>query len=230
MTQVLGKIFGGQVQTPGQDPGMGGSPSGGWLGSIAPLALAGSGIMGTIGNFLGNRARNQVLSKEMAQMDALQKLTPAQIASGISSLQAPLSKNLTNAVSNQVQGELATRGLSQAPGIYAASLGQGIAPYQLQMQQLAQDAYFKKLGMPIQARPSPFGPFPNQTNTTGIWQQLMQRFMRPPLGGTTGTDPSGVASPEPGIISDIINSQVNGFVPPPTGDASGATGAGGGYQ
>lgn len=209
MPQALGSIFSGGSQGglwSEAIPGMGstgGSSGGGWMSKVLPLILAGSGIAGTVGNVQANAARNKVLSSEMAQMEALTKLTPSQIASGIASLQAPLSKNLTNSVSNSVQGELANRGLSQAPGIYASSLAQGIAPYQLQEQQLAQDAYFKKLGLPIQARPSPFGPFPNTTNTSQIWQQLMQRYMGQG-GGKQQMDTTGVASPVPGLVSDMI--------------------------
>lgn len=152
---------------------------GGWLSKFLTspglkLGMAGSG---SIGNILANRSRNQVLSKEMAQMDALNKLTPAQITAGISSLQQPLSGNLINNVTNMTQGKLAERGLSQAPGIFGTEIAQGLAPYQLQEQQLAQDAYFKKLGLPISARPSPFGPFPQTTNTSQLWQSLMSQFM-----------------------------------------------------
>lgn len=157
------------------DTGFGGS----WLGQLLSspglkLALAGSG---SIGNILANRSRNQVLSKEMAQMQALTNLTPDAMMKGINALKTPLSSNLVSSVGNTVQGNMASRGLSQAPGIFAQAMGQGLAPYELQSQQMAMDAYFKKLGLPISARPSPFGPFPNQTNTSQLWQSLMQQFM-----------------------------------------------------
>lgn len=156
-----------------------GKGDGGWLSKFITspglkLGLAGSGA---IGNIMANRSRNQVLSKEMQQMDMLNKLTPAEITSGINSLQQPMSTNLINNVTNATQGKLAERGLSQAPGIFASELGQGLAPYQLQLQQMAQDAYFRKLGLPISARPSPFGPFPQTTNTNQLWQSLIQQYM-----------------------------------------------------
>lgn len=137
----------------------------------------GSGVMGTVGNIQANAARNKVLSSEMDQMNALNKLTPAQIASGTQALEVPLSDNLVKSVGNTVQGELASRGLSQAPGIYASSLAQGLAPYQLQEQQMAQQAFFQKLGLPISARPSPFGPFPSTTNQNQLYQALASKFM-----------------------------------------------------
>lgn len=178
--------------------------SGGLMSKILPLIMGGSAISGTVGNIMANRSRNQVLSSEMAQMKALENLTPAQIAQGTAQLQAPLSQNLINNVGNGVQAQLATRGLSQAPGIYTQALATGLAPYQLQEQQMALDAFMKKLGLPIAARPSPFGPFPNQTNTSQLWQSILQRFM-----GTRGAsggipqDPAG-ANPVPGILQQII--------------------------
>lgn len=157
----------------------GGGGGASWISKLIPLLMGGSTVAGTIGNIGANKARNSVLSSEMAQMKSLQGLTPDQIVKGIAALQQPLSKSLVSGVGNTVQGQLGERGLSQAPGIYAQSLAQGLAPYQLQEQQLAQQAYFQKLGLPISARPSPFGPFPQQTNTSQLWQSLAQRFMKP---------------------------------------------------
>lgn len=149
------------------------------MSKILPLLMGGSAVAGTVGNIGANRSRNAVLKQQMDYTTAMQKLTPAQIMQGITSLQNPLQANLVKGVTNNVQGEMASRGLSQAPGIFAQALGQGLAPYQLQEQQLAQDAYFKKLGLPIQSRPSPFGPFPQQTNISQTMQALAQRFMKP---------------------------------------------------
>src|SRR5258707_4388586 len=109
----------------------GGSGDGGWLSKVLPMVMLGQAGAGTIGNIMANRSRNQVLSSEMAQMKALQNLTPAQITQGISQLQQPLSQNLLNNVGNATQAQMATRGLSQAPRIFAGSLAQGLAPYQL---------------------------------------------------------------------------------------------------
>lgn len=178
------------------------------MSKLLPLLLGGSAVAGTVGNIGANRARNQVLSKEMGQMDALSKLTPDQIVKGIAAIQQPLSKSLVSGVGNTVQGQLAERGLSQAPGIYASSLSQALAPYQLQEQQLAQQAFFQKLGLPISARPSPFGPFPQQTNSSQAIQALMQRFMTPGAGGNNFSywgknaapyDPYGINSKLPDL-------------------------------
>jgi hypothetical protein len=164
--------------------------AGGPLSKILPAILAGTGILGTVGNIQGNQARNAVLNQQMALTKKYANLTPAQISSGVTGLEQPLSKDLTNTVGNTVQGQLAERGLSQAPGIFASSLGQGLAPYQLQEQQLAQDAYFKALGLPISSRPSPFGPFPQQTNTSAIWQNFMKNMVTPDSKTPIGSNPN----------------------------------------
>jgi hypothetical protein len=133
---------------------------GGIWSKIIPLLGLGSGVMGTVGNIEANRTKNQILGTELGQMKTLQNMTPAQLVAQEQSLQQPLSQNLVNSVTNAVSGNLAARGLSQAPGIQAASIAQGLAPYQMQEQQMAQQALFQKLGLPISARPSPFQPLP----------------------------------------------------------------------
>ena len=213
----------------GNDPGMpgvstgggGGTGGGGWLSKALPFLQLGMAGSGSIGNILANRSRNQVLSSEMDQMRKLQSLTPAQIIAGITSLERPLSSNLVNSVTNTVSGGLAERGLSQAPGIQASSIAQGIAPYQLQEQQLAQDAYFKKLGLPIQARPSPFGPFPATTNTNQLWQSIFQRYMpqlfqRNQVPANVANDTTG-----PDLIQQILQGNTPGLDFPSTQQGGG---------
>jgi hypothetical protein len=161
MLGSVGSLFGG---------------SGSATSGIAPLAQIGTGVAGTVGNIEANNTRNSVLQQQMNYTNQLQNMTPAQLAQGIQQLQQPLSTGLAQSVGNTVQGQLSERGLSQAPGIYAQSLTQALAPYQLQEQQLATNAYLQKLGLPISSRPSPFGPYPASTNTTGTWQSLFQHM------------------------------------------------------
>lgn len=210
----------------GNDPGMpggsvGGFPNpgsgpGGIISKILPYILGGSGIMGTIGNIQANRTRNSVLKQQMDYTRMLQNMTPAEMIKQITALERPLSQNLISNVGNTVQGQLGERGLSQAPGIYASSLAQGIAPYQLQEQQMAQDAFFKKLGLPISSRPSPFGPFPATTNTSSIWQSLMQNFMGRGKNQVPGGVPGG-DSITADLLQQIMGGQLSGLTPAPAG-------------
>lgn len=192
---------------------------GGWLKKALPIMQLGTAGAGTVGNILGNRTRNDVLKQQMDYTKMLQNMTPAQMMAQITTLEKPLSQNLINNVGNTVQGQLGERGLAQAPGIYASSLAQGLAPYQLQEQQMAQDAFFKKLGLPISSRPSPFGPFPATTNTSAIWQSLMQNFMGRGGNQVPGSVPGG-GSITADVLQQIMAGQLPGLTPAP---ASGGT-------
>jgi hypothetical protein len=192
--------------------------SGGWLSNLIQspglkLGLAGSGA---VGNILANNSRNNVLGQQTGYTKYLQNLTPTQISDMISQYQKPLSNSLINNVSNTTQAQLASRGLSQAPGIFASSLAQGIAPYELQEQQLAQQALFQKLGLPIQSRPSPFGPFPQTTNSSQLMQSLMQQFMKGGQnpGNIPNFNPSTNYNTTTGPQDFPVNSQGGGL---PTG-------------
>lgn len=158
---------------------------GSFISKFLPWMQVAQGAMGTVGNMGANRSRNSILQAQMEQMRTLANLTPEQVAKGIAALQQPLSSNLTHNVGNTVQAQMAERGLSQAPGVYASTLAQGLAPYQVEMQRQAQDAYFRKLGLPIQARPNA-ELLPKTTDTSNIWRSLMNRFMGKGVGGSKG--------------------------------------------
>jgi len=191
----------------------------GFLKGIAPYAGLGTAGAGLIGNIQANNARNSVLSAEVNRMNAYNNLTPGQVASQITQLEQPLSSNLINSVGNVVQGNLAQRGLSQAPGIQAEALAQGLAPYQLQEQQMAQQALFQKLGLPIQAQPSPFGPYPQTTNMNQLFQALSRTFMNPTNPNSSGQpfinygpfQPTGDTSTQ-APISGGSGSDINGIM------------------
>lgn len=153
--------------------------AGGSAGGANPLMSLISGGAGGVGNILANITRNNVLQQQMDLTKKYANLTPAEVTSGIKGLEQPLSSGLTQGVGNVVQGEAAERGLSQSPGVFGTMLSQALGPYQLQEQQMATDAFFKQLGLPISSRPSPFGPFPQTTNTSPIWQQLAARQLGP---------------------------------------------------
>lgn len=200
------------------------SGGGGFLSSIAPWLLGGSSVLGTVGNIEANQSRNSVLNAEIARMNAYNKLTPGQVTSGITSLEQPLSQNLTNSVGNTVQGQLAERGLSQAPGIFTQALGQGLAPYQLQEQQLAQQAFFQKLGLPISAQPSPFGPYPQTSNASGAFQGAA--FQKALQQLYANNNPSGGT----GSIPGLDNIMFGGLTPPTGGGVPTTPGSGGGID
>lgn len=97
---------------------------------------------------------------------------PQQLAAMAAKIQQPLNNGLVQSVNNQVQGNLASRGLSQAPGIFAASEGQALAPFVQQNQQTALQAVLQSLGLPA-------GSFGQPQNLAPIFGQLFQNIKTP---------------------------------------------------
>ena len=105
--------------------------------AIASGATAG---LGELGNLLAGRQQSQQASALQSQEKAISELTPSQLSSMVSGATAPLNAGLVQSVGNTVQGDLAQRGLAQAPGIFAASESQALAPFEQQNQSTAMHA------------------------------------------------------------------------------------------
>ena len=109
-----------------------------------PSMLSGGALAGgEIGNILEQQKRSQYQNYIMGILK-----DPAKLAQMASKVQQPLNNGLTQSVNNQVQGDMASRGLSQAPGIFAASESQALAPYIQHNQDTAMAAVLQSLGMP----------------------------------------------------------------------------------
>lgn len=87
----------------------------------------------------------------------------------------PLSAGLTDSVTNQVQAQLAERGLGGSPSALTASLTQGLAPYVQQNQQTGLNALMQSLGIAGAAKPA--------TLPSVNLSQLMAMFK---AGGSSG--------------------------------------------
>jgi hypothetical protein len=87
----------------------------------------------------------------------------------------PLTAGLTDAVTNQVQAQLAERGLGGSPSALTAALTQGLAPYVQQNQQTGLNTLMQSLGTASAARPT--------TLPSVNLSQLMALFKG---GGSTG--------------------------------------------
>jgi len=188
----------------------------------------GAGGAGTIGNILASNKRNQALQQQLDVQKQLMSLTPEAIAKGAAAIEKPLSSGLTTSVGNAVQGYLAERGLSQAPGIQAETLSQGLAPYKLQEQQLAMNAFLQKLGLPAQAA-ARFLPYPQATDLSKLFQSLFQR-PDPSINPTFGTGGIGIAN-QPTIqqLTGLMGSDPNaGVVSPAPNGIDPSLGTGGG--
>jgi hypothetical protein len=156
-----------------------GSFGGGGGAGTGLLDLAGLGMMG------GGLLQNIMAAKQ--QQDKLNLVKsyindPSKLAAASAKLQQPLSQGLTTDVQRQVDANMAQRGLGSSPAIMADVSAQALAPYYLQQQQNAMNAFLQTLGQ--------YGATPTQqpANVGGILQAMMMQG-RGAGGGTTGGPP-----------------------------------------
>jgi hypothetical protein len=173
VSEVLGKI-GGFFSGGGGKAVMGG--------------LAGAG---EIGNILNAVQRNRQIGKLNAAEDKFANMTPEQLSAMVNKATQPLDTGLVSSINNMVQADMATRGLSQAPGIFAATEAQALAPYKLQEQQLALQLVLKQLGLPIEYANAIIGSLPKDTNIMPILLSIMR--------GNAGGSTPGITMPTGGV-------------------------------
>jgi hypothetical protein len=122
-----------------------GSGVGKGLLTATELGTTGAGLVGNIMNEKARSAQyNEIANAEKTLGD------PTALAKQVVAATQPLNSGLVQSVENNVSGNLASEGLSQAPGIQAASLAQALAPFQQQNQQTAMQLVLERLGLPIQ--------------------------------------------------------------------------------
>jgi hypothetical protein len=145
-----------------------------------PIITGGSAAAGVGGNILEEYKKMQYNNFVMSLLK-----DPAKLAAAIAKIQQPLNAGLTQAVGNQVQGNMAERGLAQAPGTFAASESQALAPFYEENLNTATQAFLQSLGMPA-------GTFGSPVNTSGPMALFLQSLKNRAGGGTGGTDvPAG---------------------------------------
>lgn len=180
-----------------------GSSAGKGLGEVAGLGATGAGL---VGNLLADQQR--AAAAKQAQRNA--NLTPAQLGAQVNQATLPLNASLVQAITGNVNANLAEEGLSQAPGIQAAAIAQGLAPFEQQNQQTALQLVMQKLGLPAQAAAL----IPPNTNMNQLLALLMRQNNPAPSGNFGVT--TGPNFAQAGLNPDY--SQVNQF--PTQGDYS----------
>jgi hypothetical protein len=118
-------------------------PTGKGISTLAELGATGAGLAG---NLSADRQRSEAAA--LAQKNA--NLTPQQLAQMVSGAQQPLNAALVQAVTGNVNANLAEQGLSQAPGLIATAESQALAPFQQNNQQAALQLVLQKLGLPAE--------------------------------------------------------------------------------
>jgi hypothetical protein len=180
---------------------------------ISPIAQVAGPVMqgwGTVSNIIQGQRQGQLQQAALAQQQQLAQLAanPALLSARIRSLQQPLSASLTQDVGNQVQGYLMERGLGLSPNIQAAVLGQALAPYSIQEQQLAQQAAFEPYQIGTYATEAAGRTFPPPANTAGLWDKLAGLTQPPapdpgPVWADLGRWPSSVPHPGGSPMPDV---------------------------
>lgn len=174
MSELLGKIgtfFSG--------------PTGKGIETLAGLGATGAGLAG---NLSADAQRSAAASAAQKNMN----LTPQQIAAMVSGAEQPLNKGLVQAVTGNVDANLAEQGLSEAPGLIAQATSQGLAPFQQQNQQTALQLVLQKLGLPAELLKS----IPPNANLSPLLAMLFKGFGGPaPSGGGGGFPTTGPTPP-----------------------------------
>lgn len=149
------------------------------LSSLIPLITGGMGLTGNIINGVQQ-------GQQVKQMQNAENLSPAALASKVSSATQPLDQSLVNNVQNLVQADVASRGLAESPGTFAATESQALAPFEQQNQQTAMQLILTQLGFPAQVIAALSG---KGANLTSIAQLLSK-------GGTLPNFPSANQVPK----------------------------------
>ena len=172
-------------------------PTGKGLETLAGLGAAGSGLYS---NISADQQRQQALN--MAKANA--NLSPQALAAMVSKATVPLNSQLVQAVTGATTANLAEQGLSQAPGLQAQAIAQGLAPFEQQNQQTAMNLVLQKLGLP-----STFASLiPPNTNMNQLLALLMRQNNPTPsptagFTPTTGPNLDQLGTPDPNSVGDF---------------------------
>ena len=150
------------------------------------IVAAGLGLAGLGSSIYGDVANQQAMAQQQAlqeqafqeqqlmannqlnlQKSYLSKMSnPANVAAGINKLVTPMSGALQSSIANQVQAEMATRGLATAPALFSEAMAQAMAPYQMNEQQLASQNYFSEMGLPLRIPLGNISPYTSQPGSS----------------------------------------------------------------
>ena len=181
-------------------------------GANLPTTLsAGTLGLGELGNLLAGRQASQQTSALTKQQQAIQNMTPAQLTANVQAGEAPINQGLVQDVNNNVQGDLASRGLSQAPGIFAGNEAQALGGIEQQNYQTALQQYMQKLGLPLEYAQQIQSLLPKQQNLTPAMALMLQQLQKrsaptpppqslPMMNPGAGSTNLGGDMPDPGFL------------------------------
>jgi len=132
------------------------SSVGGFLNSNSGALKGLATAAGTGANLYSGISNAKNLSDYNSTQSYVQNLVknPTQLAAAAAKLQQPLSAGLTDQVTNQVQGQMAERGLGGSPAAMTSAITQSLAPYIQQNQSTAMQTLMNSLGLASASRPA----------------------------------------------------------------------------
>jgi|ERR1700685_3725142 len=144
--------------------------------SVPAIASGASLGLGEIGNLLAGNAQSNQLKALQNQENAVTNLTPAQLSAKVNSAAQPISNAEIQSIGNAVQGDVASRGLAQAPGIFASEESQALAPLAQANYNTALQQVMQQLGLPIQYAAAIQKFLPQQQSMTPAMQLFLQQL------------------------------------------------------
>jgi len=178
------------------------------IGKIANIGTLATSGLGLVGNIMNSITRG----KAIGRLEDINKLTPQQLAAKVAAARQPLDRALVENIENQVQADVATRGLSQAPGVFAAEESQALAPAEQANLDRAMQLVLAQWGIPNEILAATSGPGSDPTTA------LMMLMLRNQLGAGGGNQvPStDTGLSEADVLGQIIAAQSGGLTPAST--------------
>ena len=176
--------------------------------ATGPIMSGASLGLGEIGNLLAGSAASNQQKQLQNQENAISSLTPAALSAKVNSAAQPISNAMIQQIGNTVQGDVASRGLAQAPGIFAAEESQALAPIAQQNYQTALQQVLAQLGLPLEYAQTIARFLPQQKNMTPGMMLFLKQLSQ--LKSTNAGNGSGAITTGPNL--DQLGA------PPVTGD------------
>lgn len=167
MAQTLGNI--GSFFSSGAGKG---------LESLVGLGATGAGLAGNL-----SADSQRAAAAKQAQANA--NLSPTQLGNMVTGATQPLNAQLVQAITGNVNANQAEMGLSEAPGLTAQAVSQGLAPYEAANQQTALKLVLSKLGLPAEFARL----IPQNSNLSPLIALLMKGGGANPFASATGGAP-----------------------------------------
>lgn len=177
---------------------------GGFFKTAAPAITGASAGAGLFGNILSSITRGKEIGNLQSAEKKFANLSPEALSGLVSRAEQPLGQDLLQSVGNTVQADMASRGLSQAPGVFAAAETQALAPYKIEQQKIALQLVLKQMGLPIEYADAILKASGGNADVSKLLALLMNQGK-----SATGGIPTGLTDDTSGgdLISQIINSQ-----------------------